>query len=278
MGPDKRRMGNQAPLRLSALSQLRGYPAASRIRFGHLLRMRHQREVAGVELDRGRVHALGEEALEVGIDGLVVLRHRVPGRLRVPRSLRGAAGEDRGGGRPLHGVELPGLLRLHAIGKIFQEGVFGELCVAVVLLTMPARTGPAGNCFDSATKSSFGIGRACGDVDEAGDLRVGPDWLITVPPQECATSTVGPSCSASARLVASTEFASDDSGFCTAVTFRPGSLQDRDHLGPARAVGPGAVHQHDVPGLHGLRGLRVSEADGGQPAGSRRRKGRARKS
>src|SRR4051812_10113453 len=44
---------------------------------------------------------------------------------------------------------------------------------------------------------------------------------MTVPPQECATSTVGPSCSASARLVASTDSASDDSGFCTAVTLRP---------------------------------------------------------
>src|SRR4051794_29317589 len=44
---------------------------------------------------------------------------------------------------------------------------------------------------------------------------------MTVPPQECATSTVGPSCSASARLVAWTESASDDSGFCTAVTLSP---------------------------------------------------------
>src|SRR3982074_269361 len=44
---------------------------------------------------------------------------------------------------------------------------------------------------------------------------------MTVPLQECATSTVGPSCSASARRVAATESSSEDSGFCTAVTLRP---------------------------------------------------------
>src|SRR5258706_12976862 len=44
---------------------------------------------------------------------------------------------------------------------------------------------------------------------------------MTVPLQEWATSTVGPSCSANARRVAATESASDVSGFCTAVTCRP---------------------------------------------------------
>src|SRR5258706_6158998 len=44
---------------------------------------------------------------------------------------------------------------------------------------------------------------------------------MTVPPQEWATSTVGPSCSANARRVAATESSSDVSGFCTAVTCNP---------------------------------------------------------
>src|SRR2546423_15469939 len=44
---------------------------------------------------------------------------------------------------------------------------------------------------------------------------------MTVPPQEWATSTVGPSCSANARRVAATESASVVSGFCTAVTCKP---------------------------------------------------------
>src|SRR5882672_9168595 len=48
---------------------------------------------------------------------------------------------------------------------------------------------------------------------------------MTVPPQEWATSTVGPSCNASARRVAATESSSDVSGFCTAVTFKPAACR-----------------------------------------------------
>src|SRR5471032_894585 len=42
-----------------------------------------------------------------------------------------------------------------------------------------------------------------------------------MPPYECATSTVAPSCSASTRRVASASSASERNGFCTAVTCRP---------------------------------------------------------
>src|SRR5216684_7313757 len=48
---------------------------------------------------------------------------------------------------------------------------------------------------------------------------------MTVPPQEWATSTVGPSCSAKARRVAATESSSEVSGFCTAVTLRPAACR-----------------------------------------------------
>ena len=48
---------------------------------------------------------------------------------------------------------------------------------------------------------------------------------MTVPPQECATSTVGPSCNANARRVAATESCSEVSGFCTAVTFSPAACR-----------------------------------------------------
>src|SRR6202171_2333867 len=48
---------------------------------------------------------------------------------------------------------------------------------------------------------------------------------MTVPTQEWATSTVGPSCSARARRVAATESSSEVSGFCTAVTLRPAACR-----------------------------------------------------
>src|SRR2546430_13032930 len=44
-------------------------------------------------------------------------------------------------------------------------------------------------------------------------------------------------------------------------TLFPYTTLFRSHLGPARAVGPGAVHQHDVRRLHRLRGLRVGKTD-----------------
>src|SRR5882724_1976484 len=44
---------------------------------------------------------------------------------------------------------------------------------------------------------------------------------MTVPPHECATSTVGPFCWARMRRVSATESASEVSGFCTAVTCKP---------------------------------------------------------
>jgi hypothetical protein len=47
--------------------------------------------------------------------------------------------------------------------------------------------------------------------------------LTAVPAQEWPTSTVGPSCNAKMRRVAATSSASEVSGFCTAVAFRPTS-------------------------------------------------------
>src|SRR2546427_801708 len=48
---------------------------------------REERHVARLDLACFRAHALGVEALEVGIDGLVILRYEIPRRDRLPRSL-----------------------------------------------------------------------------------------------------------------------------------------------------------------------------------------------
>jgi hypothetical protein len=60
-----------------------------------------------------------------------------------------------------------------------------------------------------------------GDMTSAVTLGSIPTSLRKVPPQEWATNTVGPSCSANTRRVSATESASVVSGFCAAVTFRP---------------------------------------------------------
>jgi HxlR-like helix-turn-helix len=46
----------------------------------HLVGVRDHRYVTGLDFDGGCAHALGELALGVGRDGLIVLGHQVPGR------------------------------------------------------------------------------------------------------------------------------------------------------------------------------------------------------
>ena len=130
--------------------------------------------MAGIELDGGGVDALGEVALEIGVDGVVVLRHRVPARLRVPGGFCGAAGEDQGGRRPLHGIELLRPLRLYAVGEIFQERVFRKLRETIALDDAGA-DGAGRELLGQRDKILVRIGRACGDVDEPGDLRIDAD-------------------------------------------------------------------------------------------------------
>lgn len=43
-----------------------------------LFGVRHQGEVARVELHRGCIHPFRQKSLQVGIDGLIELRYRIP--------------------------------------------------------------------------------------------------------------------------------------------------------------------------------------------------------
>ncbi|MFK4535668.1 hypothetical protein ABIA00_003851 [Bradyrhizobium ottawaense] len=206
---------------------------------------------------------LGEEAFEIRIDGVVVLRHRVPARLRMPRSFRGAAGEDRRGGRPLHGIKLPGLLRLHAIGEIFQEGVFRKFCVAVALDDAGAHR--AGReLLRQRDEILIRIGRTCGDINEAGDLRIGAD-LADHRAAPGMRDQHGRSVLLGQRALGGLDrVRKRRQRILHGRDMQARGLEDRDHLRPARAVGPGAMHQHDVLCFHRLRCLRVSEAEGGR--------------
>src|SRR6266403_5245452 len=78
-----------------------------------------------------------------------------------------------------------------------------------------------GNFPDSATKSSPASGARAATYTSAETFGSVPVSLMTVPPHEWATSTVGPSCIASTRRVSATESSTEVSGFCTAVTCKP---------------------------------------------------------
>src|SRR6476620_4326410 len=58
------------------------------------LRVRDQREMAGLHLDGLGAHPLGHEALEIGIDRAVLGRNRIEARFRTPRGLRGLSREE----------------------------------------------------------------------------------------------------------------------------------------------------------------------------------------
>ena len=49
------------------------------------LRVRHQRYVTRIQFDGRRVHALGQESLELRIDRAIFGRHLIPGRFHSPR-------------------------------------------------------------------------------------------------------------------------------------------------------------------------------------------------
>jgi hypothetical protein len=51
---------------------------SSQDQVGDLFGMRHQRQVTCIQLHGGRIHAFCQKSLQVGIDRLIELRHRIP--------------------------------------------------------------------------------------------------------------------------------------------------------------------------------------------------------
>ena len=146
---------------------------------GDFLGVGHQRQVARRQLDGGGVHALGEEALQVRLDGLVIRRHCIPGRLGVPGGVGGATAEQGLGDGLLHGVQLHGLGMRHIAGKVFEEGLLAQGEVAVVVFN----AGPHRHAWilcRERDKVLIGVRRAGGHVHQGADLRVGPGVDSTV--------------------------------------------------------------------------------------------------
>src|SRR3954470_19483403 len=85
---------------------------------GDLPRMRDQRQVPRVELDRLGLHALGEEALKLRRGGAIAFGDGVPGRLRTPGRNRRPVSEQGGGDVPLDGVERPRPASVDAVGEV----------------------------------------------------------------------------------------------------------------------------------------------------------------
>src|SRR3984893_9176490 len=90
------------------------------------LRVRDQREMAGLHLDCLGAHPLGHEALEVRIDGAVFRRNGIESRVRSTCGLSSLAGEQCLVERLLDGVEHLRFCFWQVAGEITQERSLAE--------------------------------------------------------------------------------------------------------------------------------------------------------
>src|ERR1700685_3459571 len=82
-------------------------------------------DVAAVDVVGGGVHALGAEALQLGVDGVVVVGDDVPARLGLPGDAVGFGAEQLGGGRGGGGPDDL-LLGLGQVPAEVRGGVVGH--------------------------------------------------------------------------------------------------------------------------------------------------------
>src|SRR5215831_3382973 len=90
------------------------------------LRLRYERNVTRLHLDRLGGHSLCHEALEIRIDGPILSRDGVPAWLWPPCRVGGFAGEQGLMKRPLHREERPGLRFRQVAREITQESLLAE--------------------------------------------------------------------------------------------------------------------------------------------------------
>ena len=124
-----------------------------------------------LHLDRLRTHALGHEALKIGIDGPVFRGHGIPTRLRTPRRVCRLAGKQRLLKRLLNGVKDARLVGRQVAGEIAQECCFTE----------SSPSSPSDNASRGGWRRKLlgqrrvilaRIGRPRGDVDKGRDFRI----------------------------------------------------------------------------------------------------------
>src|ERR1700694_2491907 len=126
-----------------------------------------------IELDRRRLHALCQEALEFGVDGAILGRYLVPAWFRSPGRRGGFLGDQRTGDLALNGKQCacPGWGKIAR--KIFEKGVFAEPEEPVHAHDSRARSGVLKFCSERG-KILAGIRSASRHVDKRRDVGVIP--------------------------------------------------------------------------------------------------------
>jgi hypothetical protein len=109
----------------------------------HQLVVGEHGDVAAVDVIGGGAHELGDKALELRMDGAVVVGRDVPAGLRSPRDPLGVVGEQVGGGRVV-GRPDELLLRLGEVaGEAFDPS--GSIQMRPSATSMCAKTSVVGN-------------------------------------------------------------------------------------------------------------------------------------
>ena len=229
-----------------------------------------QRQVARRQLDGGSVHALGEEAFQVRVDGLVEAGNRVPGRFGMPGRGGGAVGEQGFGDRLLDGEQFHRLVVGHVAGEVFEEGVLLQADETIVLLGASAHG--HGRVLGRQRDEVLARVRCPGcNVNQRADVRIDPGftdhgagvgvadqhgWAVLLIEHALGGGNVVGD--RGQRVLHRRDVQAD-------------GLQPGDHVRPTRAIGPGTVHQHDVVGLdrrdgagHGGTGTQHQQAGGDQ--------------
>src|SRR5271156_4064103 len=135
--------------------------------------MRHQRQVAGCQFNRRRLHSLGQKSLELWINRSILRRYLVEARFYPPCGLRGLSGCQRGGPRPLDGVESARAGGVYAVGEIPEEGFLVEPKVPIALYR-PCACGRLRELRCECTEVLACIGRTSRHVDQRRDDRISP--------------------------------------------------------------------------------------------------------
>ena len=180
----------------------------------------------------------------------------------MPGRRRGSLAEQGGCGRLLHRVKHFGLLAGDAVGERLQKSFLRDGGEAVMFLdSRPHRPDRkfSGKCHEVFSR----VGCPRGDIDQRRDLGVGSDLA-----EDGAAPGMG---SQHRRTILQRQYAAcSGDRICQRVQrilyrgdLQPCGLQQRDHLGPTGAVGPGSVDQHNVACFdrRGRRGVRPYRAE-----------------
>src|SRR5262249_3303672 len=154
-------------------------PSASRLgpssRFQNQIRnrvrLRYERDVTRLDLDRFRPHALCHEAFEIGVDGPILRGDGIPAWLRPPCRVSGFAGEQGLMEWPLDRAEHLCLRFRQVARKITKASILAEASFAPSNM-MPADAGGVGYFLGQGRVIFVSIRRSRSHIDNRRDVRM----------------------------------------------------------------------------------------------------------